>query len=94
MRINLSPINLLNQKILGYKSFEKSNRSFINCNNNRAAANAKALDQKMTTPTNPLSYHFVLRTIKDALPNDAIIVNEGANTMDMFVFFKIILIPC
>jgi len=38
----------------------------------------------------PMKYHFVLGTIYDALPPNPIIVNEGANTMDIgrLVFFN------
>lgn len=49
----------------------------------RVEANAKALEPKLSTPTDPMGYHFVLHTIQKALPVDAILVNEGANTMDM-----------
>jgi 2-hydroxyacyl-CoA lyase 1 len=44
----------------------------------------------------PLGYHYVLNKLKQFLPRDAIIINEGANTMDMCVccisFFPYLLI--
>jgi 2-hydroxyacyl-CoA lyase 1 len=45
---------------------------------NRAATEAQQNDD-----SSPLNYYRVYRTIRELLPNDAIIQNEGANTMDI-----------
>jgi len=49
----------------------------------KVANNVKSLASKLSTPTHPLGYHYVLHTIDEHLPRDAILVNEGANTMDI-----------
>eukprot|EP01127_Copromyxa_protea_P001269 TRINITY_DN11302_c0_g1_i1.p1 TRINITY_DN11302_c0_g1~~TRINITY_DN11302_c0_g1_i1.p1 ORF type:complete len:550 (-),score=127.11 TRINITY_DN11302_c0_g1_i1:40-1689(-) len=48
----------------------------------KAEGNAKLLEPKFA-PSDPMNYHFVLNTIQQALPADAVVVNEGANTMDI-----------
>eukprot|EP01123_Difflugia_compressa_P008443 TRINITY_DN2512_c0_g1_i1.p1 TRINITY_DN2512_c0_g1~~TRINITY_DN2512_c0_g1_i1.p1 ORF type:complete len:310 (-),score=49.62 TRINITY_DN2512_c0_g1_i1:138-1028(-) len=48
------------------------------CQQNTAINAKKSLDG-----SKPMKYHFVLNTINKLLPKDAIIVNEGANTMDI-----------
>ena len=39
----------------------------------------------------PLSYHAVLSAIARRLPADAIIVNEGANTMDLYPLLVVVI---
>jgi len=45
--------------------------------------NHNSLQKKFEDDSMPLKYHYVLNTLKSLLPKDAIIVNEGANTMDV-----------
>jgi len=45
--------------------------------------NIALIDKKMKDKSQPLKYHYVLSTISKYLPRDAIIINEGANTMDI-----------
>lgn len=51
----------------------------------KVAANRAALAKQCGDESVPMSYHFVLRTIAQALPKDCVVVNEGANTMDLCV---------
>ena len=50
----------------------------------KAAQNRAALAKQCADESVPMGYHFVLRTIAHALPKDCIVVNEGANTMDLY----------
>lgn len=50
-------------------------------------ANIKNLEQQMKNNDIPLTYHRTLGEIKNLLSEDAIIVNEGANTLDIHLFF-------
>ncbi len=49
------------------------------------ATNQANLEKKCKEETVPLGYHFTLKQIADAIDNDAILVSEGANTLDMYV---------
>jgi 2-hydroxyacyl-CoA lyase 1 len=46
-------------------------------------ANRELVRKQCEDVSLPLSYHAVLSAIAAHLPRDAIIVNEGANTMDL-----------
>jgi 2-hydroxyacyl-CoA lyase 1 len=50
---------------------------------NAAAENETVVQQMMSDDRVPLNYQRSLREIRDAMPRDAIIVSEGANTMDI-----------
>eukprot|EP01124_Arcella_intermedia_P036754 TRINITY_DN9697_c0_g1_i2.p1 TRINITY_DN9697_c0_g1~~TRINITY_DN9697_c0_g1_i2.p1 ORF type:complete len:556 (+),score=86.70 TRINITY_DN9697_c0_g1_i2:146-1669(+) len=50
---------------------------------NKCEQNAKLMEKKIADKSNPMKYHYVLNTIDRLIPQDAIIVNEGANTMDI-----------
>ena len=45
--------------------------------------NAAATAPQMNDDSSPLNYYRVYKTIRDLIPRDAIIQNEGANTMDI-----------
>jgi len=45
--------------------------------------NTNLMQKKLDDDSLPLKYHFVLNEIKKHVPFDSIIVNEGANTMDI-----------
>jgi 2-hydroxyacyl-CoA lyase 1 len=45
--------------------------------------NRRGLETLCMSPTQPMQYHFVLARINAALPEAALVVNEGANTMDV-----------
>jgi len=49
----------------------------------KCTQNSTLMAQKALEKSNPMKYHYVLSTIDNLLPHDAIIVNEGANTMDI-----------
>lgn len=49
----------------------------------KVTANTAALEKKISTVSSPLRYHAVLGLIDRLLPPSSIIVNEGANTMDI-----------
>ncbi len=49
----------------------------------KADENRGAVDLMMDDDSEPLGYYRVLREIRDAIPADAMIVAEGANTMDI-----------
>lgn len=46
-------------------------------------ANAKVVNDLMSSTAIPMNYHSAYKVINDLLPKDVIIVNEGANTMDI-----------
>jgi 2-hydroxyacyl-CoA lyase 1 len=50
---------------------------------NSAAQNAAVTEPMLNDERTPLNYHRPLRAIQEAMPRDAIIVGEGANTMDI-----------
>jgi 2-hydroxyacyl-CoA lyase 1 len=50
---------------------------------NKINDNRVTTEQMMADDSTPMNYYRVLRDIRDALPRDAIIASEGANTMDI-----------
>jgi len=50
---------------------------------NKVAQNKSVNDKLCADERMPLSYYRALKGVHDALPHDAIIVSEGANTMDI-----------
>src|SRR5207244_7510533 len=46
-------------------------------------ANRGSIDAMAADDTVPMNYYRAFRDIKEAIPRDAIIVSEGANTMDI-----------
>lgn len=49
----------------------------------KAAANAKAIQPMIDDDSNPTNYYRALKDIREWLPEDAVIIGEGANTMDI-----------
>ncbi len=49
----------------------------------RTRENRAEIDGMMADDATPMNYYRVLRDIRDAMPDDAILVSEGANTMDI-----------
>jgi len=49
----------------------------------KAAENEATVEPMMADDSVPMGYYRVLRTIRDLVPGDAIIQNEGASTMDI-----------
>lgn len=49
----------------------------------KSVENTQAIEAMSTDDTEPLNYYRVLRELRETMPNDAIIVSEGANTMDI-----------
>ncbi len=49
----------------------------------QAEANMAMSAEMMADDSTPMNYYRVLREVRDAMPKDAIIVGEGANTMDI-----------
>src|SRR5215207_4619805 len=50
---------------------------------NKIAENQAVTQQMIDDNSSPMNYYHVLRAIREAMPRDAIIANEGANTMDI-----------
>ena len=51
----------------------------------KVEANKRSMAASLTSDAVPMDYYRVLADIRAAIPHDAVIVNEGANTMDMYV---------
>ncbi|GBM59403.1 2-hydroxyacyl-CoA lyase 1, partial [Araneus ventricosus] len=51
--------------------------------NQKKSANTSAVQQMIEDKSTPLSYYAAYHEIQSLIPSDAIIVNEGANTMDI-----------
>jgi 2-hydroxyacyl-CoA lyase 1 len=49
----------------------------------KMADNARSVEAMATDDTEPMNYYRVLRELREIMPTDAIIVSEGANTMDI-----------
>ncbi len=49
----------------------------------KCAENIASTEAMMDDDSTPMGYYHVLREIRDQVPRDAIIVSEGANTMDI-----------
>jgi 2-hydroxyacyl-CoA lyase 1 len=49
----------------------------------KVAENAVTVDAMADDDTEPMNYYRVLRELREAMPREAIIVSEGANTMDI-----------
>jgi 2-hydroxyacyl-CoA lyase 1 len=45
--------------------------------------NAASIEPMLNDDSTPLGYYRVMREIRDAMPRDALLVNEGASTMDI-----------
>lgn len=50
---------------------------------NKANENTASVEVMMQDESTPMQYYYVLKEIRDMIPNDAIISNEGASTMDI-----------
>jgi 2-hydroxyacyl-CoA lyase 1 len=50
---------------------------------NKIAENQTVTQQMMDDDSSPMNYYHVLRAVREAMPRDTIISNEGANTMDI-----------
>jgi 2-hydroxyacyl-CoA lyase 1 len=50
---------------------------------NKASENEQSVEAMMQDDNVPMGYYRVLKEIRDRIPNDAIISNEGASTMDI-----------
>ncbi|XP_055924701.1 2-hydroxyacyl-CoA lyase 1-like [Argiope bruennichi] len=51
--------------------------------NEKKSANASAIQKMIEDKSTPLNYYAAYHEIQSLIPSDAIIVNEGANTMDI-----------
>ena len=49
----------------------------------KAAANAAAIQPMIDDDSNPTNYYRALKDIREWMPEDAVIIGEGANTMDI-----------
>ena len=49
----------------------------------KAASNAETVKPMIEDDSSPMNYYRAFRDIEDWLPNDAIVIGEGANTMDI-----------
>ena len=51
--------------------------------NEKAAQNAESIEPMLNSDFEPLGYYRILKEIRDYLPQDAIVVADGASTMDI-----------
>lgn len=49
----------------------------------KSEINAKIVNEMATSTAVPLNYYSVFHHVQEIIPKDAIIVSEGANTMDI-----------
>ncbi len=49
----------------------------------KAEENAAAIEPMINDDANPMNYYRALRDVREWMPQDAVIVSEGANTMDI-----------
>ena len=49
----------------------------------KIAGNQASIAEQMNDESTPMNYYRAFRDIREAIPSDAIIVSEGANTMDI-----------
>lgn len=50
---------------------------------NKVAANEKVVQELSSSSSLPMNFHTAYKQIAELIPKDAVIVNEGANTMDI-----------
>jgi len=76
-------IHQLSSQQDAYSKLKADRASWMKTLNQKMADNKKSIEPKFADQSIPMKYHYVLKTIKDALPENPILVNEGANTMDI-----------
>ena len=83
-------INLLNNKLISMSIMNKEFNFKLSFSDNwwkelkqNIENNKKSLEKKCNEITNPMNYYYVLKKIQEGLPNDVIIISEGASTLDM-----------
>ncbi|XP_044149669.1 2-hydroxyacyl-CoA lyase 1 [Bufo gargarizans] len=83
----LGDVNAVTQQLLG--QLQKlswkypPNTGWWNSLRKKIKANEENSKQLASGTSVPMNYYTVFRHVKEALPNDCIIVSEGANTMDI-----------
>ncbi|XP_056375886.1 2-hydroxyacyl-CoA lyase 1 [Hyla sarda] len=83
----LGDVNAVTQQILeGLQKISwkyPSNTEWWNILRKKIKTNEENSKQLASGSSVPMNYYTVFRHVKDAVPNDCIIVSEGANTMDI-----------
>lgn len=70
------------RKHLGSYQFSRTSDWWIELTN-KCEANRKTVEELAMDITPPLNYYTVFHHVQQIIPKDAIIVSEGANTMDI-----------
>ncbi|XP_049875785.1 2-hydroxyacyl-CoA lyase 1 isoform X2 [Pectinophora gossypiella] len=74
----------LTQKLAEKKfSLQPTSNSWWTALAEKQKANAEFVESQANNATVPLNYYAVFKTVQKIIPKDAIIVSEGANTMDI-----------
>eukprot|EP01113_Clastostelium_recurvatum_P035588 TRINITY_DN4980_c0_g1_i2.p1 TRINITY_DN4980_c0_g1~~TRINITY_DN4980_c0_g1_i2.p1 ORF type:complete len:598 (-),score=125.03 TRINITY_DN4980_c0_g1_i2:23-1753(-) len=76
-------IHQLNEALGASTSLQSRDGDWWRSLDAKNANNKVLLDKQCNEVTHPLNYHPVLAAIQQYMPEDAILVNEGANTMDI-----------
>lgn len=83
----LGDVNAVTQQLLeGLQKLSwkyPTNTDWLNSLRKKIKANEENSKELASSMSVPMSYYTVFRYVKDAVPNDCIIVSEGANTMDI-----------
>ena len=73
----------LNSALENRQWFYPAETSWRSTLNGKAAANAEAVRGMIEDDSSPMNYYRAFKDIDEWLPEDAIIIGEGANTMDI-----------
>jgi 2-hydroxyacyl-CoA lyase 1 len=76
-------VGQLNKALQNRQWFYPSDTDWHKAIAQKAAANAKAIQPMIEDNSIPTNYYRALKDIREWLPEDAVIIGEGANTMDI-----------
>ncbi len=76
-------VGQLNQALEGRQWFYPSDTAWLGAIAEKAAANAEAIRPMIEDDSTPTNYYRALKDIRDWATADAVIIGEGANTMDI-----------
>ncbi len=76
-------VGQLNQALEGRQWFYPSDTAWLGAIAEKAAANAEAIRPMVEDDSTPTNYYRALKDIRDWATEDAVIIGEGANTMDI-----------
>ena len=76
-------VGQLNQALEGRQWFYPSDTAWLGAIAEKAAANAEAIRPMVEDDSTPTNYYRALKDIREWATEDAVIIGEGANTMDI-----------